>query len=270
MLTAGFTVAALVARRHARLVGESPRIIAGLWLGLMIASLVGARLLYVATNPGRFVPFCRDAIASGSLAQALNTCGAALRFWQGGNLVFYGGSIGGVIFLAVYARLYGTSFPRLLDFLIPSVALGHAFGRVGCFLAGCCYGAPSDLPWAVRYGHDSLAFQQLASQGKIEFGPTTPPLHPVQLYEAAGELALFFLLASLLRRRRYDGQVFMAWLAGYGVLRFVVEGLRGDEERRFLVAHLSTSQTLAVFAIGCAIVVELWSRRRRLAVSVSA
>ncbi len=258
----GFAVAALVAHRHARSAGVDPRVVAGLWIGLVLASLIGGRLLFVATNPDRFVTLCRAGIASGSTAQALVGCTQALRIWQGGDLVFYGGVIGCLIFLAAYTRRSGLGFARTLDFLIPSVALGHAVGRVGCFLAGCCYGTASDAPWAVRFGRDSLAFEQLFAAGHIPFAVTTPPLHPVQLYEAAGELALFFLLVWLLPRRRYDGQVFLAWLGGYGLLRFALEWLRGDEERRYLLAHVSTSQSLALAAIGCALVVERWSRSR--------
>jgi phosphatidylglycerol:prolipoprotein diacylglycerol transferase len=233
-----------------------------LWLGLVLASLVGARLLFIATNPSSFVVQCRAGLASHATSRAIGACTQALRVWQGGDLVFYGGAIGCLLFLAVYTRRERVGFAATLDFLIPSVALGHAIGRVGCLLAGCCYGTPSAAPWAVRYGHDSLAFEQLFAAGKIPFAATTPPLHPVQLYEAAGELALFFVLARLLRRRRYDGQVFVAWLAGYGALRFALEWLRGDDERRYVLAHLSTSQTLALVAIVCAMIVECWPRPR--------
>ncbi len=263
MLALGFTVAALVARSHARRIGVAPDVVGAVWFGLVISSLLGARLLFVLTNPTRYVPLCRAGLASGSASQALVDCTSALRLWEGGDLVFYGGAIGCLVFLAWYTRRRRLGFARTVDLLIPSVALGHAFGRVGCFLAGCCYGTASDVPWAVRYGRDSLAYQQLMADGRTDLGPTTPPLHPVQLYEAAGELALFFLLAGLLRKRRYDGQLFVVWLAGYGLLRFVLEWVRGDEERRFPIAHLSTSQTLALAAIGFAVAVELWSRRRR-------
>jgi phosphatidylglycerol:prolipoprotein diacylglycerol transferase len=262
LLAIGFIVAAWVARRHARRIGEDPRIVGGVWIGLVLASLGGARLLFVVTNPARFVPICRAAIASGPTSRVLAACTQALRLWEGGDLVFYGGAIGCLVFLAWYTRRHGLGFARVLDLLIPSVALGHAFGRVGCFLAGCCYGAPSDGPWAVRFGRDSLAFAQLVAAGKLAPEAAPPPLHPVQLYEAAGELALFFALARLLPRRRYDGQAFVAWLAGYGLLRFALEFLRGDDERRYLLPHLSTSQSLALVAIAFALAVELWPRRR--------
>ncbi len=246
-LAAAFALAALVARRHARAIGEDPALVASVWLGLVVSSFIGARVLFVVTNPQR-------------LAEALVP-------WQGGDLVFYGGALGCLVFLAAWSRWRRVPLPRVVDLLIPSVALGHAIGRVGCFAAGCCYGAASDAPWAVRFPRESLAFQQLVADGTIAFGTVTPPLHPVQLYEAAGELALFFALSWLLARRRYVGQVFVAWLAGYGLLRIVTERFRGDEERRFVVAHLSTSQALALVALVVAVAVELASRRRRALVA---
>src|SRR5262249_14336628 len=120
--------------------------------------------------------------------------------------VFYGGFIAAATAAAVYVRSRGIDVGRAADWFGPAVPLGHAVGRVGCFLAGCCYGAPCDLPWAVRFPstHTTLGL----------------PVHPTQLYEVAGNLALFGLLTWFYPRRRHYGQVFLLYLAGYATLRF--------------------------------------------------
>src|SRR5205823_18082 len=109
--------------------------------------------------------------------------------------------------------------------LAPSLALGHVFGRIGCFFAGCCFGKP----WAagVSFPRDSVAFDELLGAGQIAAGAgTTPPLHPTQLYEAAGELGIFFLLLWARRRQRFAGATALLYAASYAGLRFVVEIFR--------------------------------------------
>ena len=162
-----------------------------------------------------------------------------LAFWEGG-LVFYGGFIGAALTAWWYMRKWRMPFLAYADTLIPSLALGHFLGRLGCFSAGCCWGgvAHSHLPWAVRFPPESLAFQTFATRDDpgAFLSPdrlSTLPLHPVQLYEAFGELAIFLVLVLLVRpRKAFHGQVLATWLLSYAVLRTVVEALPGRRRAR--------------------------------------
>ena len=208
---------------------------------LLVSSLIGARLVFIATNVPDYVRLCRDE----------HDCSRALRVWEGG-LVFYGGFFGALAVAVFYTRRHGMNFWRTADILAPSVALGHFFGRLGCFAAGCCWGAKRTAarsPGRRAFPPESLVFQDYAARGALpDCAEVTPPLHPVQLYEAGGELALFFLLSLLGRRKRWDGQVLVAYLLGYALLRFVVELFRGDAVRKFVVGSISTSQAIAIVA----------------------
>jgi len=146
------------------------------------------------------------------------------------GLVFYGGLVGGAGAAYAYCRAWGVPILRAADAGAPGLALGHAVGRIGCLLGGCCYGRVVDekFPLAVH----------LAGAWR----------HPVQLYEAAGLVALAVGCVAARRLERHVGAVFALYVAGYAMLRFVVEHWRGDDlERGFLVAHLvSTSQAIAL------------------------
>lgn len=132
-----------------------------------------------------------------------------LAFWEGG-LVFYGGVLGSLLGLWIFSSVKRLPYWQVLDFLIPYVALTHAFGRIGCFLNGCCYGKVCPFPWGVPLpGHAEA-------------------LHPTQLYEALFLIGLFFVLSALYKRRRFDGEVFASYLMLYAAGRFAVEFFRGD------------------------------------------
>jgi len=170
---------------------------------------------------------------------------------------FYGGFIGALIASAIFFR----SHPRLpfwpaADLCGPAIALGQAIGRVGCFMAGDDYGKPTHLPWAVTFTDPDAA--------RIGGAPLGVPLHPVQLYESIGCLVLFFVLVRLSRRKRFDGEVILAYTFLYGALRFGLEFFRGDVDRGFVFNGLfSTSQFIALVLAPAAVV--LWMRRRRTA-----
>lgn len=253
-IAVAFLVAIFVGTRTAARSGEDPDKVRDLCFWLLVSSLVGARLVFIATNIPDYVHLCRDE----------HDCFRALRVWEGG-LVFYGGFFGALAVAVYYTRRFAMNFWRTADILAPSVALGHFFGRLGCFAAGCCWGKEASgraLAWAVRFPSESLAFQDYVARNALPSGAeVTPPLHPVQLYEALGELALFFALSLYGRRKRWDGQVLVAYLFGYAVLRFVVELFRGDAARKFVVGWLSTSQLLAIVAVGFAAALFAWRRR---------
>jgi phosphatidylglycerol:prolipoprotein diacylglycerol transferase len=255
-IAAGFLVAIFVATRTAARTGQDPDPVRDLCFWLLVSSLVGARLLFILTNVPDYVRLCRDQ----------HDCWRAFKVWEGG-LVFYGGFFGALATGWWFMRRHQMPFWRTSDLLVPSVALGHFFGRLGCFAAGCCWGREAHgaaLGWAARFGEGSVALQDYVARGALPLSAQlTPPLHPVQLYEAGGDLVLFVALSLLGRRKRWDGQVLCAYLAGYALLRFTVELFRGDAVRKFVVGSLSTSQAIALGVLPLALVLALWRRRSR-------
>jgi len=202
-------------------------------------------------------------------------------FRSQGGLVFYGGVAGAALVGWRFARREGWSFAAFGDLFAPALALGHAFGRLGCFAAGCCFGKIGGGRLAVAFPRGSVAFDELAGHGAVPPGwDTTPGLHPTQLYEAFGELAIFTALLLLRPRlRRRPGALLLTYLACYATLRFVVEIFRGDVVRGLVVAletprlagwlRLPTHEPLflSVGQLGSLIVLALcalaWSRLRR-------
>jgi phosphatidylglycerol---prolipoprotein diacylglyceryl transferase len=262
LIAAGFVAAVHVAQREARRRGQDPERLGDLAFFLLLAALVGSRLYFIGVN-------WRDYTGEHAwLAFHGLHIPRVLALWEGG-LVFYGGFIAAALTAAWYMRRHRMPFLAHADTLIPGVALGHFFGRLGCFAAGCCWGAPSHahLPWLTRFPPVSLAYQTFAARPNaaeliVAGGGSTVPVHPTQLYEAFGELALFALLVLALRpRKRFDGQLLASWLMAYAVLRTVVELFRGDVERG-LVAGISVGlwTSVVIFAVG----VGVWVLGRRL------
>jgi phosphatidylglycerol:prolipoprotein diacylglycerol transferase len=259
LLIAGAFLAGMVlAQREARRRGQDPERIADLSFWVLVAALVGSRVYFIFVNWGDYFG------PGSSVATPFGRLPRLLAFWEGG-LVFYGGFIAAALTAAWYMRRHSMRFLPHADTLIPSVAFGHFLGRLGCFSAGCCWGevAGSHVPWAARFPPASLAYQSFATRPHPEafLAPdrlATLPLHPVQLYEAFGELAIFLVLVLAVRpRKRFHGQVLAVWLLLYAVLRTSVEFFRGDVERG-VVAGLGVGQwtSLAIFAAGAAI----WAR----------
>lgn len=147
-----------------------------------------------------------------------------------GGLIYYGGFIGGCIAVVVFARMYKESVTSLLDFAITAIPLGHALGRIGCFINGCCYGAPGNWPWCVY------------TVGAVR--------HPVQLYETAFNLALYAFLLWYYPRKKKDGTVLALYLMFYSEWRFVIEFLRGDERLSWLGFHDAQWISLGLFTVG--------------------
>jgi phosphatidylglycerol:prolipoprotein diacylglycerol transferase len=266
LIASAFMIGIWLAQREARRRGQDPERIADLSFWILVAALVGSRVYFILVNWGDYFGPGRALVST-----PLGRIPRLLAVWEGG-LVFYGGFIGAALTAWGYLRRHRMAFLPHADTLIPSVAFGHFLGRLGCFGAGCCWGevAHGHLPWAARFPPASLAYQTFASRPHPEAflaadRLTTLPLHPVQLYEAFGELALFLVLVFVVRpRKRFHGQVLATWLILYAVLRTTVELFRGDVERG-VVAGLGVGQwtSLAILAVGAAV----WARapRRRAA-----
>ena len=231
----GFAIAILRLRRRGRQLGFDGGRLLDFAFWCLVAGLAGSRIAYVAVNAGAFWRACFEPAGAGP--RLAGGCLAPLRFWEGG-LVFYGGAVAAAGVAAWFCRKERWSFARLGDAAAPSLALGHVFGRLGCLLAGCCFGAPCAAAWGLPFPAGSVAFDDLQAVGALGWGAThTMPLHPTQLYEALGELAIFGVLVLLERRQDRSaspapaGHVLLAYVASYAGLRFVVELFRGDAAR---------------------------------------
>ena len=159
--------------------------------------------------------------------------------WEGG-LIFYGGVAGALAGLLIFSKIKKISFAKVLDFLLPYVALTHAFGRIGCFLNGCCAGKACDLPWAVK------------------FPGTEEAVHPTQLYEAVLNFLLFLFLRSQYSRKRFDGQTALLYFMLYGALRFFIEFFR---EGNPFWGVLTVNQWTSLVIVGVAGVFYARSRK---------
>lgn len=246
----GFVTGVWLAVRRGRRAGLDGGALLDLSFWILLAGVGGSRALFVLLNAERYARLCLGSNTR-PLGRVLADCAAPLRLWDGG-LVFYGGALCAAAVVAVFCHRRRWSFPRLADVFAPALALGHAFGRMGCFLAGCCYGRPLD--GGPRFPPGSVAYEDLRRIGALPPGAeATAGLHPTQLYEAAGELVIFFVLLRLERRKRAPGQVALTYALLYAGLRAVVEIWRGDAGRRFLFELpagaplvLSTSQAISV------------------------
>jgi phosphatidylglycerol:prolipoprotein diacylglycerol transferase len=255
LIATGFIVAIVLAQREARRQGQEAERIGDLAFWLLLAALAGSRLYFIAVNWNDYFGENAWLVFHGLRIPRL------LAVWEGG-LVFYGGFIAAAFTAWWYMRRAKLPFLPYADTLIPSVAVGHFFGRLGCFAAGCCWGRVSEahLPWLVRFPPGSLAYQSFAARANAAdfLTPdrlTTRPVHPTQLYEAFGELALYGILVLLVRpAKRFHGQVLATWLMAYAVLRTTVEFFRGDVERGVILG-LGVGQwtSMAIFATGVAV-----------------
>ena len=214
-----------------------------LCLWMLLSSLIGSKILMFFTEPEyRDHPW-----------QLLS-----LDFLRSGG-VFYGGLLGAILAGYLLMRRYKLPWWKTADACAPGIAIGNFFGRQGCFAAGCCWGKPTTLPWGVRFtelGHE------------ITGVPTDAPLHPTQLYESFAMLIVFFFLLWLHKRRRFTGQVILAYALLYSIIRFAIEFLRDDPRGDLFglttLTGLSTSQIISVI-VGTAALVLLIVRWRKSA-----
>jgi phosphatidylglycerol:prolipoprotein diacylglycerol transferase len=229
LLWFGIGVGVLVALRLGRRAGLDDRDVLFPAAWAVGVALVGARLFSV--------------LFDGSLQSYLRRPLRVFEFWNGG-LVYYGGLLGGMAGAWWGARRRGIAYLDLADLFAPAVTVGLGFGRIGCLLSGCCYGAPTDFPIAMTYTNPAS-----------HVGPLGEPLHAAPLYEAVAAFAIGIWLVRRYPRRKYAGDVLSMALLLYAPARFAIEFLRADS--RGSLAAISTSQWISVglFALG------LWLRR---------
>ena len=245
MMALGFACAWYAAVRLARGTHRSADYLSSLLVWMMIAGVLGARLAYVAEHWTQ---------------EFAGHPGAILRIDQGG-LMFYGGVAGAAMSLFVFARRQRESFLDLSDLVLTVLPLGHFFGRMGCFLNGCCHGRVSHSCLAVTFpDHSPAWFLQVVTHKLAEDAPRSLPVLPTQLFEAGANLLLFGLLVLLYRRtRNRRGIVTAAYCMAYGVIRFLVEPLRGD--LRMNVGFWSIGQFISILLFAAGLGMLTWRLR---------
>jgi phosphatidylglycerol---prolipoprotein diacylglyceryl transferase len=196
-------------------------------IAIVLAGILGAKILYIILE-------WRTGHAYGQNLREIFT----IDTLQAGG-VFSGGLVAAFVVAAWFLRKHQMPALATCDAFSPGLAMGHAIGRVGCFAAGCCYGKPTHHFWGVTFTNP-LA-QQLVGT------PLNEALEPTQLIESVAELSIFFLLTWMLKRKKFDGQIFGAYLFLYGIARFVIEFLRGDPGRGSVFGGaLSGTQLIAI------------------------
>lgn len=291
LLTIGFALATWLCARWAQRAGLDREVMIDLGLIAVLAGVFGARLLHVVAD-GYFwdyVHLCTDpslvvwrtvetARECGELGGAWDTakhlcharersCLAWAEFWNGG-LAYYGGLIGASGAGLWLLRRERFPIGKACDAAACVIPIGLFFGRLGCFFGGCCFGLVTDHRFGQVFPGYSAASEKHFRDGLLESKALASlPVHPTQLYEAAGCLAIAALCGLVVApRKRFDGQVMLVFLALYGVLRFALEYLRDDDRGALL--GLSTSQLISVLILAaCA---ALWARLARGAAPVTA
>jgi phosphatidylglycerol:prolipoprotein diacylglycerol transferase len=244
LLAAAYLAGLQLATARARVRGLDPARVMDLGIIIIVAAIVGAKLLLFAVD---FDFYWSHPAEVFSLARS------------GG--VFYGGLILAVLVSFWYLARHKMPLWATCDVFAPGVALGHAIGRLGCLFAGCCYGRPTSMPWGIVFS-DPFAASYVGT-------PLGVHLHPTQLYEAGAEmLILAVLLLSERRGKPFAGRTFWIYTFLYGVSRFIIEFYRGDE--RGSLAGLSTSQVISIVLVPLSVFMLVWLARRPQAAELKA
>jgi phosphatidylglycerol:prolipoprotein diacylglycerol transferase len=220
MIAIGFILGITTVRRLASASGLDPDEVSDLSFWLLLYGFLGSRILFVIT---RFEDYERSPLD-------------ILKVWEGG-LVFFGGLILATLYALYYFRKHRLDPWQMIDVLAPGLVIAHAFGRLGCLGAGCCYGRPTGSFLGVRFESDLVeeVFRGI-------------PLHPVQAYEFVALLVLYIGLLWVFRHRKIKGQVGLTYFMVYPMIRGVIEIFRGDALRGFVIdGLLSTSQFISIW-----------------------
>ncbi len=235
LVAAGFLSGVWFMRGQAKLLGwDTEKVVDFCFMALFIG-FIGCRLFFVLTQLSYFAEHPAEVFA----------------VWEGG-MVFYGGPVLVVPWALWWMRKNKFPLGTMSDLATQTLALGHAIGRWACLAAGCCYGKECSYPWGVRLNSEL-----------VDVHLRGVPLHPVQLYESFSLFALFLFLRWLWKRRRFEGQIALAYFMAYAVIRSIMETFRGDLVRGFLIpGWISTSQFISIilFIIAAAL---YWRLSRR-------
>ena len=239
LLAISFLAGIWITSRNARKEGINTDFVWNLGIVILLAALVGSKLLLLIADFSYYAENPREIFS----LSTLRSMG-----------VYYGGLILALAAATWYTRKHRLPAWRMADCIAPGIALGQAIGRLGCLAAGCCYGAPTNLPWAIRFT-DSYASENMGT-------PFNIPLHPTQLYESVGTLVLFGYLMWRRTRPHRTGQIMLEYLGIYAVLRFIIEFFRADDRGAIFHDLLSTSQFIAILMFLAATLLFFYIRRK--------
>ncbi len=243
LLAVGLLLALFTASQLAKRDGLPKERIYDLGLWTIIGGLLGSKILMIFTEP--------------------NVNFFSLDFLRSGG-VYYGGFLGGLLAVAILIPFYKLSFWKVSDAFAPGVALGQFFGRQGCFSAGCCWGDVCHQPWGVQFteaGHQQTGVPIYGPSGENLF------LHPTQLYESFAMLIVFGILVFLHRKKRFNGQVLIAYMILYSIIRFTIEFFRDDPRGDLFgltsALGISTSQIISLLVAAGAVVFMIWRLKKK-------
>jgi phosphatidylglycerol:prolipoprotein diacylglycerol transferase len=259
MLFLAFIAGTWSAARRGLRVGYPPEMMWDLGILLFISGVIGCRIFYCIQYSQRvFYNFENGQYVKKKLWEMVF---AAVNLPDGG-LVWFGGLIAGFLAAMWFARRRKVSLLELGDVVVPTLFLGLAFGRIGCFLNGCCYGDRCDLPWGVQFPMGSVPDMSLVLRGYLGADQDfSPRLHPTQLYSSLGAFILFFLTDAYFAYRPRNGSVIALGSFTYAITRFTVEFLRDDEVGQFHTS-LTISQWFSIVLFIFAVVFTVWLARR--------
>ncbi len=233
LIAVGFLIGIALATREAKRVGINQQTVLDLAFYIILGAIIGSRLFYVITHPEYFRANLLD----------------AFKVWEGG-LTFYGGFIMAFAVAVFMIKKHRLPACQTLDLFAPSLAVGILFGRLGCFFAGCCYGRLCSFPWAVTFTNP----QSLAE--------LNVPLHPVQLYAAAGSAITLAILLLLKKRKTFHGELALVWIMLYSGCRLFEELFRGGQRGDLVFKTYPASQVMAlVLLVAAAIVFPVLKKR---------
>jgi phosphatidylglycerol:prolipoprotein diacylglycerol transferase len=240
LLMLGFIAGILLCGREAKRLKLPDELAVDLGLWVLVGSIVGARGLFVALNWGDFAARPQE----------------ALFVWQTGGLSFHGGLLGGIIAALLLGWRRKISFWAIADMAAPGIALGYGIARIGCFLNGCCYGAPVSPRWSFL----GVRFPLYPDSGIM-----TEPSHPTQLYSAAGSFLILAILLWVRPRFPVRGQLFLVYIGLYSILRSAVEVLRRGYTAQVAFDGVTQAQALSAVLFAAAIfsIVRLGRKSRR-------
>ena len=242
LIALGMLLALFYLSKQAKNNGLDYQKILDITIYLVLSGILGARIFYVILEYRNFE----------------NDIAGIFKIWEGG-LVFYGGFI--TAFATGYFLIKKNKLPvwKTIDLFAPALPLAHTFGRFGCFFAGCCYGKPANILWAVTFKNpDSLASPVL-----------NIPVHPTQIYESISNFFIFLFLNWFQKFKRFDGQVALIYIILYSIMRFTVEFFRGDERGFVLNGLLSSSQLISLILIPLAVSMMTIMRGKKISTPLS-
>lgn len=245
MLAVGFLLCLHLTRKQYKATGGDPDMLSDMGFGVLLTGLLGTRLLHIFMFPTLY-----------SWSDPLGW----IALWRGG-LVFQGAFLA-FIFAYFFLRRRKVPFLPTVDVILPYLPLGHAVGRLGCFLNGCCYGKVSDVPWAIRFPRVPFSLDEEVVGGapyldhcenmglSVFSDQWSLPVHPTQLYSFAGLLCLFAVMRFIYKKNSgIAGITIPAYMVLYGILRVVIEFFRGDHNPRHFNDLLSSQQIYSIIMV---------------------